>query len=216
MSRDKIQGILKFIDQYDLDGIDLDYENEPGCQLQGSAPKCSTDQVLTHLIEDFGNALKAHNASRNKKILLTAAPFSVGAYYNGEYTSAKPQSSHSGMWVNPLKAAGHHLDILNIMSYDAGPYTFQDTRNTWSQVYNPVEAYRAYKAIFKGVINIGIESPPEAWGGNVVESQHIKQIAAAVDKNSGDGLFIWSLQKPSSGTMSTSAIMEMMCSELGL
>jgi GH18 family chitinase len=31
MSQSKIQGILKYIDQYDLDGIDLDYENEPGC-----------------------------------------------------------------------------------------------------------------------------------------------------------------------------------------
>jgi GH18 family chitinase len=127
MSQDKIQGILKYVDQYDLDGIDLDYENDPGCQIQGALPKCSTDAVLTDLIKDFGNAIKSHNASRNKKILLTAAPFSVGAYYYGKYKNAKPQSSHSGMWVNPLMAAGHHLDLINIMSYDAGHYTFMDT-----------------------------------------------------------------------------------------
>jgi len=108
------------------------------------------------------------------------------------------------MWVNPLKAAGHHLDLINIMSYDAGHYTFSDTTQSNSGDYNPIEAYHAYRAIFSGKINIGIESPNEAWGGNVVTSTHLKQIAAAVDKNSGDGLFIWSLQKPSSGTLTTS------------
>jgi hypothetical protein len=65
--------------------------------------------------------------------LLTAAPFSVGAYYYGKYKNAKPQGSHNGMWVNPLKAAGHHLDLINIMSYDAGPYTFSDTTGSWAQ-----------------------------------------------------------------------------------
>lgn len=112
--------------------------------------------------------MKAHNANRNKKILLTAAPFSVGAYSYGQYKNAKPGSSHSGMWVNPLKAAGHHIDLLNIMSYDAGHYTFSDTTMSSSGDYNPVEAYHAYRAIFNGKINVGVESPPEAWGGNTV------------------------------------------------
>ena len=215
MAQDKIESILKYIDQYDLDGIDLDYENEPGCQLVGNSPKCGTDQVLTNLIEDFGKALANHNAQRNKKILLSAAPFSVGAYYNGDYTKAKPYSSHSGMWVNPLKSAGHYLDIINIMSYDAGHYTFEDTRNSRSGDFNPIESYKAYKAIFKGIVNVGIEAPPEAWGGNVVEANHIKMIASNIQKSSGDGLFIWSLQKPSGGSLSTSAIAELMCQELG-
>ena len=62
MSQDKIEGILKFVDQYDLDGIDLDYKNDnPGCQLEGSEPKCTTDENLTNLIEDFGNAVKSFN-----------------------------------------------------------------------------------------------------------------------------------------------------------
>ena len=61
------------------------------------------------------------------------------------------------------------------MTYDAGPYTFADTRSSNQANFNPLEAYRAYKAIYtNGPINIGIESPPEAWGGNVVTSDHIK------------------------------------------
>lgn len=146
---------------------------------------------------------------------MTAAPFSVGAYYYGDYVSAKPQGQYNGMWVNPLKAAGQYLDILNIMSYDAGPYTFYDTRNSWKGDYNPLEAYKAYRAIYKGVLNVGIEVPPEAWGGNVVTSDHIKQIAAGIDKTNGDGMFTWSLQKPSSGSLSVSGIHELMCSSLG-
>ena len=43
MPADKIQGIFKYVDQYDLDGIDLDYENSPGCYLSGNVPVCSTD-----------------------------------------------------------------------------------------------------------------------------------------------------------------------------
>ena len=215
MTDDKIQGILKYVEQYDLDGIDLDYENSPGCYLSGNKPVCSTDTVLTNLITDFGQALAKFNEGRQKKILLTAAPFSVGAYYYGDYVNAKPQGQYNGMWVNPLMAAGQYLDILNIMSYDAGPYTFRDTRGSSSGDYNPLEAYKAYRAIYKGILNIGIEVPPEAWGGNVVTSDHIKQIAAGLDKSSDDGLFVWSIQKPSGGSLSVSGIIEQMCSELG-
>lgn len=120
------------------------------------------------------------------------------------------------MWVNPLKSAGDYLDLINIMSYDAGHYTFEDTRNSRSSVdFNPIEAYQAYKSIFKGIVNVGVEAPPEAWGGNVVEADHIKMISSSIEKDSGDGLFLWSLQKPSGGSMSTSAIAELMCQELG-
>lgn len=121
------------------------------------------------------------------------------------------------MWVNPLVEAGHYLDMINIMSYDAGPYVLYDTREKWDAVYNPVEAYKAYRNIYKGVLNIGIESPPEAWGGNIVKEGDIKAMANAVTANNNDkdGLFIWSLQKWASGGMKTKSIMETMCKDLG-
>jgi len=75
------------------------------------------------LIEDFGKELEGHP----RKILLSAAAFSVGAYFNGDYVNAKPSTDNSGMWVNPLKESGHYLDNLNLMTYDAGNYTFSDT-----------------------------------------------------------------------------------------
>lgn len=90
------------------------------------------------------------------------------------------------------------------MTYDAGHYVFTDTRQSGeSGVFNPIEAYKAYKAIFKGTINIGLEAPAEAWGGNVLNSNHIKNVADAVKGDSKDGLFMWSIQKASTDTMST-------------
>lgn len=77
------------------------------------------------MIQDFGQALEGHS----RKILLSAATFSVGAYFNGDYVNAKPPTGNSGMWVNPLKEAGHYFDMLNLMTYDAGKYTFTDTVN---------------------------------------------------------------------------------------
>lgn len=121
------------------------------------------------------------------------------------------------MWVNPLKEVGHYIDILNIMSYDAGPYVFRDTTKdaSESQEYNPVESYNAYKSIFNGKVNIGLESPPEAWGGDLVSSEAVNNVANAVLANQGDGLFFWSIQKTSNGPLSTSAMAEQMCTALG-
>lgn len=40
MSSTQIQSIIKYVEFYGLDGIDLDYENKPGCTLQGTKPSC--------------------------------------------------------------------------------------------------------------------------------------------------------------------------------
>jgi len=40
-----------------------------------------TDESLKNVITDFGEAIAAHHKSGGKKIILAAAPFSVGAYY---------------------------------------------------------------------------------------------------------------------------------------
>lgn len=58
MSQDVIQAYIKWISFYDMDGIDLDFENEPGCQKTTDGDvKCLTDQQLTELIQDFGVAI---------------------------------------------------------------------------------------------------------------------------------------------------------------
>ena len=52
------------------------------------------------MIKDFGEEIKSRVAAGKKKVLLSAATFSVGAYYYGDYIEAKPKGSKSsGMWV---------------------------------------------------------------------------------------------------------------------
>jgi len=90
MSKAQIDAQLKYCDFYGLDGIDLDYENSPACYKSGTKPVCATDKQLTDLIKDWGQAVEAHKKETGKPFLLTAAAFSVGAYYNGDYLNAKP------------------------------------------------------------------------------------------------------------------------------
>ena len=121
------------------------------------------------------------------------------------------------MWVNPLKESGHYLDNLNLMTYDAGNYTFSDTTHDDNHgQFNPIEAYKAYKAIFKGTVNIGLESPAEAWGGNILTSNDIQHVADQVELDPKDGLFMWSLQKENTGPIDTKQLMEQMCTNLNL
>lgn len=87
------------------------------------------------------------------------------------------------MWVSPLKEVGEYLDFINVMSYDAGVYKFNDTRNSKEDGYNPLEAYKAFKAIYKGKINMGIQIPPEGWGSkNVITEKAIELIAKGINK----------------------------------
>lgn len=66
----------------------------------------------------------------------------------------------TGLLVNPLAARGNKIDLLNVMSYDA------------SNAYDPVVALTAYRAIYSGQINMGVEvprttNPPRGARGHV-------------------------------------------------
>lgn len=88
------------------------------------------------------------------------------------------------------------------MSYDAGP------------TYDPKEALDAYRALYSGRILMGVQVPPEAWGGHVITVQECQQTAAYVKANGGDGMMLWSLQK--AGTPSAQTLSTTICNSLGL
>jgi chitinase len=88
------------------------------------------------------------------------------------------------------------------MSYDAGPS------------YDTKEAYDAYRSLYKGQLLMGVEVPPESWGGHVITVAELQETAAHIKANGGDGMMLWSLQKsgsPSGQTLSTAA-----CNALGM
>ncbi|HEY3592695.1 MAG TPA: hypothetical protein VGL13_02435 [Polyangiaceae bacterium] len=64
----------------------------------------------------------------------------------------------------------------------------------------------AYRNYFAGRIAMGIEVPPEAWGGHIETTGEIGALATAVQSGGGTGLMLWSLQKPTSAQSFASAI----------
>jgi chitinase len=97
-------------------------------------------------------------------------------------------------------SASAALDLVNVMSYDA------------SSAYNPQQALAAYQNYFKGRITMGIEVPPEAWGGHEYTISEINSLADAVNSTMAAGLMLWSIQK--SGPAQQFATE--MCTKLGL
>jgi chitinase len=124
----------------------------------------------------------------------------VGAYGEGQWASAPPSSSYAGLSLAVLKQAGSDLDLVNVMSYDAGPS------------FNPQQALQAYQHHFSGRITMGIEVPPEAWGGHVSTIAEIDELAAAVNSSGAAGLMLWSIQKPGPAQQFATE----MCTRLGL
>jgi len=135
--------------------------------------------------DKLGPIIQKMKSSLPKGILLSLAGFSVGCYGATEL----PQSINTGMNIAGLKSNGKDLDFINIMSYDA------------SNVYNPLEAFKAYRKYYSGTLLLGAEVPPEAWGGHVITLQEVESYAKCVmNDSSSNGIFVWSYQK--SGTPS--------------
>lgn len=187
------QEIIDLMNDLSLDGIDIDYENNTICENKDTTElKCSTDNDLISIITNFRILINKENEKlKNEKInsdnlkILSAAAFSVGAYCTKKFPNSKfgPVSDYCGMWVNPLIKAGKHLDELNIMSYDAG------------KTFSAFDSFDAYKSIFNRAIRIGIEVPPEAWGGDFITIQRAVEYAKYSKENNGAGVFVWSFNK---------------------
>jgi len=187
--------VAAFVNDFGLDGVDLDYEpSNAACASNGSSVSCPSDGEYVSVVNRMRAALP-----RPKWV--TIAGWSVGAYGEGAWASAPPQgSAYSGLTLAVLKQAGSALDLVNVMSYDASP------------AFNPEQALAAYRHYFSGRIAMGIETPPEAWGGHVETIGEIDTLADAVNASHAGGLMLWSIQKPGP----TQQFATEMCNKLGL
>jgi len=186
-----------------LDGVDIDFEpSYSGCIQHDGDVSCSTDQQYIDIIRRTRNALP-------RPYIVSIAGWSIGAYGQGDYQDAQPQGGNTGLNVNMLRQAGDALDWIHIMSYDA------------SNALDPVQAFNAYRSLFSGAITIGIEVPPEAWGGHVYTIDQVNSLADYVNNNGGAGLMLWSLQQKPNGAVTddnpnAQLIAQAACNKFGL
>ena len=61
---------------------------------------------------------------------------------------------------------------------------------------------------------MGVEVPPEAWGGHVITLEEAHATTSYIKAHGGDGMMIWSLQKQ--GTPSAQALSTTVCNALGM
>lgn len=158
----QVENILALQKDLNCDGIDIDWE-----------PTTGDHDAFAEVIKQFGV---------RKSGYLSAAVFSVGAYGEGQWKDSKPQGMYTGLNRKGLLEAGHYLDWINIMSYDA------------SDEFNPTEAFQAYKSIYLKDIYLGYEVGQQAWGGSLLTLEHVKLWTRYILSQKGH-FFIWSWQK---------------------
>ena len=186
--------IAAFVKDFGLDGVDIDYEPaNPSCSAPGGTVSCPSDAEYVSVVKSMRAALPAPH-------WISIAAWSVGAYGEGAWANAPPSSAFAGISLAVLKQAGSSLDLVNVMSYDASP------------AFDPVQALHAYQHYFSGRIAMGIEVPPEAWGGHIETVAEIDTLAGAVNGTGAAGLMLWSIQKPGPAQQFATE----MCVKLGL
>jgi chitinase len=186
--------IAAFVKDFGLDGVDIDYEPaNPSCTAPGGTVICPSDA-------EYVGVVKSMRAALPSPYWISIAAWSVGAYGEGAWANAPPSSAFAGISLAVLKQASSSLDLVNVMSYDASP------------AFDPVQALHAYQHYFTGRIAMGIEVPPEAWGGHIETIAEIDTLANAVNASGAAGLMLWSIQKPGPAQQFATE----MCVKLGL
>jgi chitinase len=170
------ENIANLVVDLGCDGVDLDWEDVQGF---------TASSKLGKIIQDM-----KHNLPNDS--LLSLAAFSTGAYGYEEFENSLPKSQNTGMCIEGIQKSGHLLDWVNIMSYDAG--------NT----YDPLTAFRAYRKYFSGPLMLGVEVPPEAWGGHMITLDDIEKYVNCIldDEQNNNGIFVWSCKKNGSPSCS--------------
>jgi len=177
-----ISAIEKFVSAFDIDGVDVDFEPpQPGCKpdaVQGIV--CDSDALLLATMQKLRTALP-------RKLISLSLP-ATAAYGVGPWARAKPVGGPTyGMAVGLLRHVAQtgsaDFNLINIMMYDAG----------WE--FDPITAYRAFRAKFAGPLTIGFTPPPEGWGGHANEDNEVRSVLHRSMQAGANGAMLFGVRK---------------------
>ncbi len=139
-------------------GLDIDWEaSGSNCTPAQGSISCTGDSEVEHIIVSLHQEIQ----NRGVDLGISVAGWSTGAYYvlGSDFEEGKVQwgSPFGGTMYNVVKNHGDKLEFVNLMSYDGGSY------------YDPREGFAAYREIYSGPINMGMEIAPEGSGGAVLK-----------------------------------------------
>jgi len=169
------KNIKSMIDNYGLNGVDIDYEQP-------------TDRdILTQLIKELRKIMPIG------KYWISYAAWSIGAYGIKGHEHPEWDNNHTkGMDIPVLSKIGDLLDWVNVMSYDAFDPSIRPP-------YNPTQAIAAFKDLLGNrpdKVLLGILIGKHSWPQNVLTTT--KQVEGWMDytiKQKYRGFMFWMLQK---------------------
>ena len=110
------------------------------------------------------------SAAPSKLISFTC--FSTGAFpINGD--------TYQGMNLLAISRQSKNIDQINVMAYDAGAS------------FDAVAAFKAYRAIYTGHINIGFEIGTQGWGNALLTLTQLQTVSKTVSSDPQSGCFFW-------------------------
>lgn len=175
------EAVARLVQDFGLDGVDIDFESaDPRCALVRERIRCADDALMIEVVERLRKALP-------RPLTLSIAGWSVGAYGEGAFADAPPRSPWRGSMLAVLKSsAAEALDLVSIMSYDAGP------------AYRPDQAFRAYRSMWKGPLALGIAVMPPTDDGPRFTLERTATILEPLkdDRNAGAMLYALRLEPP--------------------
>ena len=197
--------VVHLVGDLGADGVDIDFEPQhPGCAAAEDAHvQCATDPLWGQLVQRFRAVLP-------RPAVLTAAVWSVGAYGEGAFRDARPPSRYTGLMLHFLHSPiASELDLLSIDAYDATPE------------FDPMQAFRAYRAIWPGPLALGLAVERRAGSGPFYSAREVESLARQVARDRLGAMMVYPLLAEPDGTRSESlpdgrGLASAMCRGMGL
>jgi hypothetical protein len=197
--------VARLVHDLGADGVDIDFEpKHPGCEIGASQQiHCTTDAAWSGIVQRLRAVLP-------RPAILTATVWSVGAYGEGDYRTARPASRYTGVMLRFLQSpAATALDLLTIDAYDAGT------------AFDPMQAYSAYRAVWPGELALGLAVERRHGSGPFYTGAEAEQLARQVAADPMGAMMVYPLLAAPAGAGSDNlpdgrGLASAMCRGMGL